>query len=535
MKGQKITKAEMDSYVTSAISDIKAKNPSFSFGAGSVWNVLNVESGGIGKGGVATDPGINPRPIKDDTHAAGVCQMTPGYVAGAHKYLTGKEVTGAELTKLWQEVTDDPKKSILYATGGYAAMEQRIRGWACLRDVGASDAAIHAVTAAAYHLGEGGAKPLAVAAATPPPFNLSKFVDLYEAKAANIGELNPRVRNEAGIGGKSSATNGSGSSNPNQRIETVWPTDADAEGNNTIPLSFDVSGSSPITPVQVIQEGLNLASWWETGNIVGNPHLRRIPTPSWFELRLNRTDGTSLSDKSGAPIQVRLNVSLQSVNVKSQHIVNREPTATGLMITFWGSQPDVLVGRGTTGAFVNQFGLAALMSNKLSAKTASWGKLIQDALKHNPGGLRALEGAGGTDVFRVAAQDAFAEMLMLFKNNGVTRFLPMPQWANDMVERSPTGTAALAQGMAVGTAYDDNASVFSPAAGATGYQMKARAGDVYTRGYVAFKYKGKTYLGYFKTLNFTASAASPFKWDFDFTFRVIKSFTPVFQPSEMIQ
>ena len=36
---------------------------------------------------------------------------------------------------------------------------------------------------------------------------------------------------------------------------------------------------------------------------------------------------------------------------------------------------------------------------------------------------------------------------------------------------------------------------------------------------------------YSPALQFMASASSPFKWDFDFTFRVLKSYTPIFQKS----
>ena len=48
---------------------------------------------------------------------------------------------------------------------------------------------------------------------------------------------------------------------------------------------------------------------------------------------------------------------------------------------------------------------------------------------------------------------------------------------------------------------------------------------------MVLKYKGREHLGYFKALQFMASASSPFKWDFDFTFRVLKSYTPIFQKS----
>lgn len=314
----------------------------------------------------------------------------------------------------------------------------------------------------------------------------------------------------------------------------VGPTAADAARNYAHPIVKDVSNLTPLTPIQVVQEGLDLASWYERNPcLVGNSKIHQTGWPVVFELRLNRADNTSLTGRDGTPIQVRLNTSLTSVSTRSQHIVSREPQAVGMMVTLWGSQPDTLVGRGTTGAFMNQFGLAALMSCRLTAQAASWYSLIQSAWASNPEGLKAIIGAGGKspDVFRVAAQDAFVELLSLFKNNGVTRYLPMPSWAEDVMQRTSSATNAYKQAQQALNAYKQDGTVWSPSAGATGYQIKARAGDIYTRGHVVLKYKGREHLGYFKALQFMASASSPFKWDFDFTFRVLKSYTPIFQKS----
>ena len=333
------------------------------------------------------------------------------------------------------------------------------------------------------------------------------------------------------------------SSGTNQQVVEIAPNDVDAQRNFAIPLTADVLLGTPITPVQVIDEGLDLALWWQkdptqAGGLIQNPHLRGVPAPAWFELRLNRADGSSLSGPDGRPLQIRLNTSLQSLSTKMQHIIAREPTATGLMISMWGSQPDTIVGRGTTGAFINQFGLTALMSSRLTAKAANWYGLLVAA--HDDPRLRQtlLGGGNDTNAFRVAAQDAFAELLALFKNNGVTRFLPL-SWAESYTERiNRSGGNGGVSSLTYKTASDmqDRSAaggdqVWSPAAGATGFQMLARAGDVHTRGYVAFRYKGKCLLGYFKSFNFTASADTPFRWDFDFTFRVLKSIDPVYVSS----
>ena len=99
------------------------------------------------------------------------------------------------------------------------------------------------------------------------------------------------------------------------------------------------------------------------------------------------------------------------------------------------------------------------------------------------------------------------------------------------MQRTSSATNAYKQAQQALNAYKQDGTVWSPSAGATGYQIKARAGDIYTRGHVVLKYKGREHLGYFKALQFMASASSPFKWDFDFTFRVLKSYTPIFQKS----
>ena len=326
-----------------------------------------------------------------------------------------------------------------------------------------------------------------------------------------------------------------GSATHKQQDVTTGPTDENAKSNRTLPLAFSVDDVTPLTPLQVIQEGLDLAAWYDKdpgrpGGYVGNPHLRGIPSPAYFELRLNKSGSESLAGSDGRPIQIRLNVSLQSINTHSQHIVSREPTATGLMITFWGSQPDMIVGRGTTGSFINQFGLASLMSSNLTVLSSKWGLMIRNAYK-DPELRTSLVGETGDkhEVFRVAAQDAFAEMLALFKNNGVTRFLPA-SWAYDFMSNTKRSTIDSAAYKTAASMVSPD-SVWSPAAGATGFQMNARAGDVYTRGYVVFNYKGRSHFGYFKAFNFSANAATPFKWDFDFTFRVLKSFSPMFQSS----
>ena len=104
--------------------------------------------------------------------------------------------------------------------------------------------------------------------------------------------------------------------------------------------------------------------------------------------------------------------------------------------------------------------------------------------------------------FRVAAKDAFQEFLALFKNNGVV-------WYRS---RSYTGyTTSLEQ-------LGPNA--WSPHTGSSTFQNSARRNDVMTRGQVAMYYRDSVYYGYFNSLTWTMEAKNPFRWDFNFTFKV---------------
>ena len=102
------------------------------------------------------------------------------------------------------------------------------------------------------------------------------------------------------------------------------------------------------------------------------------------------------------------------------------------------------------------------------------------------------------------------ELLSLFKSNGLQRFLPVA-----------APTRALGSSLA-----QENA--WSAASGMTGYQMRFRVGDVLRAGYVEMTYKGRVLLGQFKSFEWSANAESPYRWDFNFTFRVATDFTPYF-------
>jgi hypothetical protein len=506
-KGTVKSQSDIEGYITAAREAVDAKAHGNNITEAMYQRTLKNESGAPVRG-IWTDPGPNK------AGAVGMSQMFSKAIIDAHELLYGKLLAegSEELAKVKAKIEADPKTAILYGYAATVKFEQAVKAYLRKQGIVVNDpSAIRSMAAAAYHLGMlpskrngmSGVQKCIDEASPNKKFDITKFVEAYERASGGIKEKSPRAREEAGIGGSV----GGGPQAAQGTVKSVSPTEA--ESATYKPLAFSVDAAVPLVPIKVIEKGLDNAAWFSKdptsgGGLVGNPHLVQVSNPAWFELRLNKVDGTSLSDPNGNPLKIRLVTSLQSVNTKSEHIVNRTETATGLLITFWGSQPDSIVGRGKTGLFLNTFGLTSYMSSMGSLDAnglydhlgsvfqespKTWAKILQEKEK-----------------LRVAAQDAFMEFTALFKNNGITRFMP-PEVSAD----------------------DKNDKVWSPSAGASGFQMKSRAGDTYTRGYVAFKYKGQTYLGYFKSMEFTADAKTPFQWDFTFNFRVLRSLTPVFK------
>jgi hypothetical protein len=122
---------------------------------------------------------------------------------------------------------------------------------------------------------------------------------------------------------------------------------------------------------------------------------------------------------------------------------------------------------------------------------------------------------GNVEFLRVAAQDAFAEFLALFKMNGNVWHWSKNYQTNQS-EIDSTGTS-------------ENA--WSSATGLSLTQMNARNNDVLSRGYVVMKFRSDTYLGYFKALSWVMDAARPFQWTFNFTFQVEKTISLMYAPT----
>ena len=494
-----ITIAEAEQVAGTVAAQIQKKFPGTTVNAALVRTTLSAESARSGNCYVNKDGRADPN---TGTSATGINQMFPDAFVATFKYWNpGTTMSVQEIKALRVKTLADPKTAILYTATYSAIQEKEIRSFPEMKGI-QEPSHVRSILAAAYHMGAGAVRPLIQGAKASGSFDITVFTNLYENwSRGQEGHASDRVREVAGIGGSTDDSIGKESLGNAWKRKDLGPEAKDAADYLTM---GNVVGSASIPePPAIIFEGLDLPE--PQKGLIGNPKLRGTASPACFELRLNRQNGESLPGAGGTPLQVKLNVSLQTLRTSSQHIVDRSPTATGLLLTFWGMQPDVIVGRGTTGVFLNQLGLTAMMSTMGSMESNGFQDILEDAFQGSP---RTWAKIIETDrKFRVASQDAFAELLALFKNNGLTRFLPERMLPAEDIK---------------------NQRYWSPAAGATGFQMIARSGEVHTRGYVAFKYKGSTHLGYFKSFTFVASADKPYQWNFDFQFKVLQSYTPIF-------
>ena len=318
-------------------------------------------------------------------------------------------------------------------------------------------------------------------------------------------------------------------------------------------------------PDVIVNTGLREVPWYkDTGLVTGNPKVRGSITPVMFEVVLKGRDNEILSESStsdmgsayrpGNPIQVQLNASMKTFSVSSKHVFHPQRTRTAWHITMWGMQADTIEGNCTTGVFMNQLGITDFFSTagisqdlitevtkgfqhfsvadvgELSSQsrgvlagTGSTGEVLGAEVKSNDlASLVPLLSKNGPplnaqEMFRVAAQDAFVEFLFLFKNNGVV-------WFNSQ--------DALGDNEQVGV------DQWSPELGMAATNRNARNNDVMSRGTVIMKFKGTSYMGYFKSLNWSQDAINPFQWTFNFVFQVERTlgyvFSPTYRPLEVV-
>jgi hypothetical protein len=325
-------------------------------------------------------------------------------------------------------------------------------------------------------------------------------------------------------------------------------TEASKSTNNLVEL---VSTIQPI--LQVPDDTLTNTAWYaDTGLVTGNPRIRASVQPVSFVVYFDRNDPNQMlrdvnDAKTGRPIEIQLNTSLSSFEISSKHVYNRTPSRTGMHITLWGMEPDLISGQGTTGVFMNQFGITDFMSTvginedikkllttgfkspqfdlNTSTEQQATGAVIAGAVpQQSPADLilAAQNTNDPNEAFRVAAQDAFVEFLKLFQMNGSI-------WYHSQSYANGTNLGT------IGQTQQESPTAWSAQTGATSFQQHSRNNDVMTRGYVAMRYRNNTYLGYFKSLSWTQDAESPFQWKFNFTFQVEKTYTALYYSNVQAQ
>lgn len=378
----------------------------------------------------------------------------------------------------------------------------------------------------------------------PPLAQVSDFVYNVSKIAANAGSASVsslyKIRNDSTLDPSSAATT------TGQLIDPLTTGINYGSGNDAASSASNLNElQSTMSPIlQIPDPALQNTAWYaDTGLVTGNPHIRASVQPVSFMVYLDRNDPTKFlqNPQTNQPIEIQLNTSLTTFEITSKHVINRAPSRTGMHITLWGMEPDLINGQGTTGVFMNQFGLTDFMSTAglsddtlqlvargfsasftpsfSTAPEASTGAAaITQVTGNNNTGLAMVTSLGlnnPQEAFRVAAQDAFVEFLKLFQMNGNIWF------HNDSYANGTNlGT--------IGQMQQEAPTAWSSKVGATSFQQHARNNDVMTRGYVAMKYRNNIYLGYFKNLSWTQDAESPFQWKFNFTFQVEKTYTALY-------
>lgn len=284
--------------------------------------------------------------------------------------------------------------------------------------------------------------------------------------------------------------------------------------------------SPPPASSLIIEDNLYNNAWWKStsAGVVGNPHLKRIAAPITFKILLNQLSPSEYlpgSYSTNAPLELRLNCSLSQIQHKMKHVVNKANSRTGFHLTFWGLEPDTLSGSGSTGVFMNHWGVTHLMSTN----TDDYSGDVRESFTHgksmfprsDQAALKADIGSSVLPQLRVAAQDAFIELLSLFKNNGVVRF-QRENYDGKFNQQTQLGDGVYGP-------------IWTSQSGGTAFEQSMRNNDVLAKGQVIMTFQGNTYQGYFKTLSWTIDADSPFHWKFDFSFQIQRSLSYVYYNS----
>jgi Transglycosylase SLT domain len=315
---------------------------------------------------------------------------------------------------------------------------------------------------------------------------------------------------------------GSTSVNSQSTISTSSPSSTllSPQSTTTAYAPEAADSSSLISPLQ-IDSGLNVTAWFNDPTLVtGNPQVRKQVQPVSFTVYLTRDTGQQLVNPStNTPIVLQLNTSLKDFHLQSKHVFTRTPSRTGMHITMWGMEMDFIQGSGTTGVFMNRFGLADFWS--MSQVSAYVQQVVESSFGGDFSTIVAQGASNPNSAFRVAAQDAFVEFMKLFQMNG-----------NVWYYNSNYSTTSSGNQLAISSTQDQSQPTgWSSQSGTSGFGRRARNNDVMSRGYVAMKFRNSVYLGYFKSLSFDLRADKPYTWDFNFVFQVEKTFTTLYYPS----
>jgi hypothetical protein len=359
------------------------------------------------------------------------------------------------------------------------------------------------------------------------------------------------------------ATSASGRESVNSAVQTVIqqvgmtssPTDNLPDLGRTAVVAKPLTNNDISTdaynalfPDVVEGEGLSGITPWfqDTSLITGNPRLRKEVQPVTFKIYL---EDFTLSDKgrTGQPIILQLNASMKQYSLAMKHLYHQQKTRTAFHITMWGSQADIISGQCSTGVFMNQFGITDYFSTFNVDENLKRLVVSGLTLSNNPsatidnstvlgeggitGGVVSEYRTVGSDsnfqtrlsglkvtqstAFRVAAQDAFQELLSLFKMNGSVWL-----WNKIYSPQSSSGGTVVNPGNTSETRDWTGIDAWSPALGLSAQQMNGRNNDALTRGSVVMQFRNFVYEGYFKSLTWTMDASNPFRWDFSFTFQV---------------
>ena len=437
--------------------------------------VAQVESGG-------QQYNSQGQPLTSKTGAVGIMQIEPATFAG----LT--DSNGNHFTDI-----NDPNQNMEAGVVYLAQLNQKYGDLP--------------TTAAAYNAGPGAVNKYG---GVPPYNETQNYVRNVSMLTASAGSTNSSVQSQNVQKTLNNSNGPTVSTNSTTGLTTVTPLTPLTAYITPVGQSIDPNDTvlaNTLTPKLQIDTGLTEVAWFDDANLLtGNPHARKQVQPVAFMVYLNRNLARNqmlTNPSTNKPVVLQLNTSIRTFELQSKHVYNRTPSRTGMHVTFWGMQPDLITGAGTTGVFLNQYGITDYLSTmsinddiaKLVGAAFSQNSDTEQAINQNP------------EAYRVAAQDAFVEFMKLFQMNGNVWF------------HSPsyTGTTTGQQQQGV--------NAWSSNTGSSSFAQTARNNDVMTRGYVAMRYRNNVYLGYFKSLNWTQDAEKPFTWDFNFVFQVERTIT----------